>query len=215
MHAIVLLSGGLDSTTVAAHAVLAPDARHLVGGTFGTGIGGGLAVDGRLVHGATGFAGEPGHMVVDPDGPLCPCGQRGCWERYASGAGLAALARRAAEEGRAPGLASAVADASLLRGEHVTALVAEGDAGALAVFDEYAGWVALGVANLIVLLDPEVVVLGGGLIATGDELLGRVRAALAERFPVAVRERDVLVVGSPGGPEAGALGAALLAARSL
>ena len=90
--------------------------------------------------------------------------------------------------------------------------MAQGDPGAVAVFDEYAGWVALGVANLISLLDPEVVVLGGGLIATGDELLSRVGDHLARRFPAATGGREVRIVASPGGPEAGALGAALLAA---
>ncbi|UDY35944.1 ROK family protein [Dermatobacter hominis] len=199
-----------NCAVVAAHAVSAPDARHLVAVTFGTGIGGGLIVDGKLVHGARGFAGEPGHMVVDPSGPRCPCGQHGCWERYASGSGLAWLARTAVERGEAPGLAAAVAAPADLRGEHVTALVAEGDPGAVAVFETYAGWVALGVANLIMLLDPDVVVLGGGVIATGEELLGRVRRIVAERFPAASDSRHVPIVASPGGPEAGALGAALL-----
>ncbi len=63
--------------------------------TIGTGIGGGLVVDGRVRHGAHGFAGEPGHMLIDPSGPLCPCGRRGCWERYASGSGLGRLGRDA------------------------------------------------------------------------------------------------------------------------
>lgn len=199
-----------NCAAVAAHALSAPDARHLVAVTFGTGIGGGLIVDGRLVHGARGFAGEPGHMVVDPTGPLCPCGQHGCWERFASGSGLARLANLAVERGDAPALAAAVGDPADLRGEHVTGLVASGDPGASAVFDTYAGWVALGVANLINLLDPDVVVLGGGVIATGEELLGRVRRVLAERFPAATDGRRVPVLATPGGPEAGALGAALL-----
>jgi len=208
----VVIDNDANCAAVAARALLAEGTRHLVAVTFGTGIGGGLIVDGRLVHGARGFAGEPGHMVVESEGPECPCGQRGCWERFASGAGLAYLARRAVEAGRAPALRSAVADPADLRGEHVTALVADGDAGAIEVFDEYAGYVALGVANLILLLDPEVVVLGGGLIATGDELLDRVRRHLDRRFPAAVADRDVRIVASPGGPDAGAVGAALLAA---
>jgi glucokinase len=199
-----------NCAAVAAHAVSAPEARHLVAVTFGTGIGGGLIVDGRLVHGARGFAGEPGHMVVDPTGPRCPCGQRGCWERYASGSGLAWLARVAVERGEAPALEAAAPSPDDLRGEHVTALLAEGDPGATAVFETYAGWVALGVANLITLLDPDVVVLGGGVIATGEELLSRVRRIVGERFPAASGARDVPIVASPGGPEAGALGAALL-----
>jgi glucokinase len=206
----VVADNDANCMALAARALVAPGARDLVAVTFGTGIGGGLIVDGRLVHGARGYAGEPGHMVVEWDGPPCPCGQRGCWERFASGPGLAYLARRAVAAGRAPALAAAVADPGDLRGEHVTALVVDGDAGAIAVFDEYAGYVALGVANLVALLDPELVVLGGGLIATGDELLGRVRRHLDERFPAAMAGRDLPVVASPGGPEDGAVGAALL-----
>lgn len=206
----VVVDNDANCTAVAAHAMSAPDSRHLVAVTFGTGIGGGLIVDGRLVHGARGFAGEPGHMVVDPEGPLCPCGQHGCWERYASGSGLAWLARLAVERGDAPALAAAVGDPADLRGEHVTELLHTGDPGVTAVFDTYAGWVALGVANLINLLDPDVVVLGGGVIAMGEELLGRVRAFVAERYPAASDGRDVPIIGAPGGPEAGALGAALL-----
>lgn len=206
----VVVDNDANCAAVAAHALSAPEARHLVAVTFGTGIGGGLIVDGRLVHGARGFAGEPGHMVVDPGGPLCPCGQRGCWERYASGSGLARLARLAVEAGDAPALEAAVPDRSALRGEHVTALLRAGDPGAIAVFDTYAGWVALGVANLVNLLDPDVVVLGGGMITTGEELLGRVRSIVAERYPAASDHRHVPIIGSPGGPEAGGLGAALL-----
>ena len=73
---------------------------HVVLVTLGTGIGGGIVVDGRLQHGAHGFAGEPGHMVVDPDGPLCPCGRHGCWERYASGNGLGVPGPRGGHAGR-------------------------------------------------------------------------------------------------------------------
>lgn len=210
----VTVDNDANCVAVAAHDVDAPEARHLVAVTLGTGIGGGLIVDGRLVRGANGFAGEPGHMVVDPEGPRCPCGQRGCWERYASGAGLAWLARRAVEAGDAPALAAAVERPEDLRGEHVTDLVLAGDDGAEAVLETYVGYVALGVANLVVLLDPEVVVLGGGLSAPELQLVDRVNRVLAERYVSAVGEREVRVIASPGGPEAGALGAALLAHAS-
>lgn len=207
----VVVDNDANCVAVAARALEAPSARHLVAVTFGTGIGGGLIVDGRLVHGAHGFAGEPGHMVVDPDGPPCPCGQRGCWERFASGTGLAWLARRAVEAGEAPGVLDAAGSVEAIRGEHVTTLVGTGDAGAEVVFDRYAGYVALGVANLVLLLDPEVVVLGGGLSVEHLGLADRVRRHLRQRFVAATAERSVQVIGSPGGPEAGAVGAALLA----
>ncbi len=207
-----LADNDANCVAVAAHRIVAPGARHLVAVTLGTGVGGGLIVDGELVRGAHGFAGEPGHMVVDPSGPRCPCGQRGCWERYASGSGLAWLARQAVARGAASSVAASAEDPGGVSGELVAALLAAGDAGAAAIFDDYAGWVALGVANLISVLDPDVVVLGGGVIATGDELLVRVRRIVADRFPAAGGRRDVAILAAPGGPEAGAIGAALLVA---
>ena len=89
--------------------------------TLGTGIGGGVIAGGHVVRGASGFAGEIGHMVVDPTGPTCPCGKRGCWERFASGSGLGRLAREAAHAGRLDAVVSlAGGDAESVRGEHVT-----------------------------------------------------------------------------------------------
>ena len=208
----VVTDNDANCVAVAARALLAPDAQHLVAVTLGTGIGGGLVVDGQLVRGAMGFAGEPGHMVVDRNGVLCPCGQRGCWERYASGTALGRLGREAAEAGRGASLVAAAGSVEQITGEHVTALAAAEDPEAVAVLDEFADNVALGVANLLVVLDPEVVVVGGGVIAAGERLLDRVRATLASEYPHAVDRRHVQVLGSPGGPEAGALGAALIAA---
>lgn len=211
----VTVDNDANCAALAARALLAPDAKHLVAVTFGTGIGGGLVVDGKLVRGARGWAGEPGHMVVDPDGPRCPCGQRGCWERYASGHGLGALARRAVAHGRAESiLAEAGGDLDAVRGEHVTALVGRGDPAAEEVFSEYAGWIALGLANLVALLDPEVVVIGGGVSAAGQDLVERVSDQVRRRFPAAFSGRDLRILRTPGGPEAGALGAALCAATT-
>ena len=103
------------------HVGVAVGVRHAVLITLGTGIGGALVVDGRVVRGAAGMAGEPGHMLVDPAGPKCVCGLSGCWERYASGAGLAYLGRQAAGRGDLDGvLATVSGDADRIRGEHVT-----------------------------------------------------------------------------------------------
>lgn len=179
--------------------------------TLGTGIGGGLVRNGELVRGASGFAGEPGHMVVDRDGLACPCGRRGCWEQYASGTGLATLARRAVADGRAPVLADHLAATGALSGEVVVAAARTGDPGALAVMDELGEWVALGVANVVDVLDPSVVVLGGGLVDAGDLLLDPVRRA----YPGAVAGAGIRAVPplrpATLGPSAGAIGAALLA----
>jgi glucokinase len=199
-----------DANCVArtALALRVPRVRHLVAVTLGTGIGGGLVVDGALVRGARGFAGEPGHMVVDPHGPICPCGQRGCWERYASGSSLEDLARRAVASGRGSGLAG---PDGALDGARVTEAASLGVPAALAVMDELAAWIALGLANLIGLLDPELVVLGGGITDAGDVLMEPVRAALGAHPMVGARQVPVEV--APGGPLAGAVGAALAAAE--
>jgi glucokinase len=199
----------------AAHVVDAPDTDFLVAVTFGTGIGGGFVIDGDLVRGEHGFAGEPGHMIVDVDGTACVCGQHGCWEVYASGNGLGRLARQAVEAGRAPSLLAAAGGVvDHVDGPVVGTLVARGDAAAGAVMDEYAGWVAVGLVNLVNLLDPGVIVVGGGVVDLGDALMDRVRAALA-RYPTAVRGRDVAIRPSSLGSRAGGMGAALLAAERL
>lgn len=162
--------------------------------TLGTGIGGAVAIDGRVRTGVHGFAGEPGHMLVDPDGPRCPCGRRGCWERYASGAGLAALA----------------ADAGLvgLRGEEVIDLVRDGDGVARAVVDRFAWWVAAGLASIADLLDPGLLVIGGGLSATSDLWLDAVRTSFVDQT-LGGRHRTTRIEVARTGPAAGAIGAAL------
>ena len=167
---------------------------------LGTGIGGAAVVGGELRRGANGFAGEFGHMVVDPHGPVCPCGLRGCWERFASGSGLAWLAAQH-PSGRFAGA----------RGEEVASAAAEGDADALEVVGSLAGWVALGVANLITAFDPDVVVIGGGLVEMGDLLLDPVRRRLPEVTFAAASRPPVPLLAATLGERAGALGAALLA----
>lgn len=190
----------------------AAGAQHALVVTLGTGIGGGIVTGGHLMVGRNGFAGEIGHMVVDPHGPPCPCGQRGCWERYASGSGLGRLARDAAQAGRAGAVvALAGGDPEAVRGEHVTAAAAAGDEGALEIIRTFSWWLAVGVANLVAAFDPEVVVLGGGMIASADLLLGPAREALGHLVEGGTRYRpEVALVGAQLGERAGAIGAALL-----
>lgn len=188
-------------------------ANHSVTVSLGTGIGAGVTVKGEVLRGANGFAGEAGHMVVDPSGPLCPCGRRGCWERYASGSGLGWLAREAAVAGMAHQVvARAGGDPESVRGEHVTAAAAEGDQEALTVIARFAWWVALGIANLVNVLDSEIVVIGGGLAEAGDLLLDPIRAAYSELVMGSGHREDVPIVAAQLGEKAGAWGAALLAA---
>jgi glucokinase len=192
----------------------AAGSAHAILVTLGTGIGAGIIADGRLLRGAGGFAGEPGHMVIDPVGPPCPCGRRGCWERFASGSGLGRLARDAAAAGRADHLvALAGGDPEDVRGEHVTRGVREGDPESLEIMGQFAWWVAAGLANLVDLLDPEVVVVGGGLAQAGEALLGPVRRSFHDLVLAPHQRGRVSIVAATFGPEAGAIGAALLAGR--
>ena len=189
--------------------------QHAVLVTLGTGIGAGIVVDGRIERGANGFAGEPGHMIVQPNGIPCPCGRRGCWERYASGSGLGRLGREAAAAGRlAAVVALAGGEDEAVRGEHVTAAAQEGDAGALAVMQEFGWWVALGVANLVNILDPEVVVIGGGLVEAGELLLAPVRDAYRGLVMSGDHRPSVPILPAALGEHAGAIGAALLSGYS-
>jgi glucokinase len=151
-------------------------------------------------------------MVVDPSGPRCVCGQRGCWERYASGSGLARLAREAATSGRLPGVVVfAGGDPEGVRSEHVVGAARAGDVQAEAVLDEFAWWVALGLVNLANVLDPEVLVVGGGLGMASDLYLPAVRrhvdGLLYGRADRAVPRIEAAALGE----RAGAIGAALLA----
>lgn len=178
--------------------------------TLGTGIGGAVIMDGAIQRGAHGLAGEVGHMVVDPSGPPCPCGGRGCWERYASGAGLARLAREAALAGSLfEAVALAGGDPELVRGEHVARAAADGDAGALAVMETLGWWVALGLANLVAVLDPERIVIGGGLAAVGEMLFAPVRRLFSELVEGGPHHPEVPIVPAQLGERAGAVGAAL------
>jgi glucokinase len=164
--------------------------------TLGTGVGGGLLLDGNLVRGANGFAGEIGHMVVARGGIECVCGRRGCWERYASGSALGRMGREAG-----------IGD----RGEDVTAAALAGDATALAVFDEFADWFAVGLVNLVHVLDVERCVIAGGLVEAGEVLIDAVRRAFAARIVAPEHRPAVDIVGAELGERAGAVGAALLA----
>ena len=180
--------------------------------TLGTGIGGGIVAGGQLLEGANGYAGEIGHMVVDPNGPPCPCGKRGCWERFASGSGLGRLAREAAHAGQAQRMVElAGGDPEAVRGEHVTQAAVEGDLQALEVIGRFAWWLALGLANLANIFDPQCFVLGGGLVEAGTVLLDPTRLAFHDLVEAADKRPEVAILLAELGERAGAIGAAALA----
>lgn len=183
--------------------------------TLGTGVGGGVISDGRLLTGANGFAGEIGHFTVDVNGPMCACGERGHWEALASGTALGEMARSAAGSGAAPAVLAA-ADGRLddVTGVHVSDAARAGAADALAIVERYAEYVALGLIGLANILDPEIVVVSGGLIAEGEMLLGPVRESFAGRIEGTAHRPTPPIVVAELGDAAGTVGAAMLA-RSL
>jgi glucokinase len=209
----VAVDNDANVATLAEHRVGAgQQVADMVLVTLGTGIGGGVVSGGVLQRGAAGFAGEPGHMVVDPNGPPCPCGRRGCWERYASGGGLGRIARDAAHAGRADRIvALAGGDPESVRGEHVTRGAADGDPQAIELMREFGWWVALGVSNLENLLDPAVIVIGGGLAEAGELLLAPTREAYADLVLAHDHRPPARIVGAELGADAGAVGSVLLA----
>lgn len=194
----------------AAYEELDDTSRVAVMITLGTGIGGGVIANGSVLRGEHGFAGEIGHMVLNPDGPACPCGQHGCWERYASGSGLAYLGQEAALNGSADNLLSRAGGLESIRGEHITDMLGAGDIEVDAIFAKYIEYLALGVANLILAIDPGVVMLGGGISAHGAYLIPALTERLHTHHSTAIDFRRVLITVSPSGPSAGAIGAALL-----
>ena len=190
--------------------------RVVVCVTLGTGIGGGLVVDGSVYRGAYGIACEYGHMTLVPDGRRCACGNLGCWEMYASGRALARDARELARE--SPVAAAAMLELAggspdALEGPVVTAAAAAGDPAATSICTTMGRWLGRGLANLAAVLDPSMFVIGGGVSAAGEIVIRPAREEFAHSLsgrgfrPVAAVELAAL------GPDAGLVGAADLARR--
>lgn len=184
--------------------------------TVGTGLGGAVIADGRLVRGAWGTAAEVGHMRVVPGGVLCGCGLRGCWEQYASGS---ALDRRTREEVAAqPARAAAMlelagGDPSAVRGQLVTQAARVGDPLAVELLAELGRWLGEGTASMAALLDPALVVVGGGVSAAGDLLLGPARDGFVGQLSARGFHPEAEFAIASMGNEAGVVGAADLARR--
>jgi glucokinase len=180
--------------------------------TIGTGIGGGLILGGRPYRGAIGAAGELGHMVIDIDGPPCQgnCPNRGCLESLASGTALAREALRVARERPESALGRALTDGRELAGPLVTELAHDGDEAALEVIGLIGTRLGVGLANYVNIFNPQVIVIGGGVIAAGELLLEPARAVVAERALPPGRD-EVRIVAARFGVEAGMVGAAALA----
>jgi glucokinase len=189
--------GGLAEANLGA----ARGARHALLVTVGTGIGGAVIIDGRVHRGWQGVAGEIGHIIVERDGRPCPCGSRGCWEQYSSGR---ALMRSAAAAGL-----------DVEHGSAVMAAAIEGNQQAQDVLAEIGGWLGIGIASLVAVLDPEIVVVGGGVSSVGDYLLGPAKASFREYLTAAGKRTEPRIVAAAFGPDAGVIGAAELARMGL
>jgi glucokinase len=195
-------------------------ARHaddsMVMFTIGTGVGGGIVLGGELVRGSHGIAAELGHMLAVPDGHVCGCGRLGCIEQYASGSALVRFARAGArqEPQRAAKLLElAGGEVEGINGPMVTAAAKAGDAVSADAFAQLGRWLGMGLADMVQILDPQVLVVGGGVVDAGELLLG----PTTRSFVDALAQRGRLPVGEvrPAelGNRAGVIGAADLARR--
>ncbi len=179
--------------------------------TLGTGIGGGIIIDGGLYCGASGSAGEIGHITIDVNGPRCRCGNTGCWEMFASGTAVAREAMRRIGQGEQ----SAITEIAGSQIENITAEKVEvaarrGDSLAREVILQAATYLGVGMVNLVNIFNPEMIIVGGGMSKMGDLLLEPARQIVKERaFPLAVEA--VRIVPAQLGDDAGVLGAAVFA----
>ena len=162
--------------------------------TLGTGVGGGLFINGELHFGAFGIAGELGHQTVDPDGPTCGCGNPGCMEALT----------------RPPAVAAAAGRPTM---EDVVAGAVDGDRGCLDALERAAMYFGIGLANIVTMIGPDRIVIGGGAATAGDALLGPIRQAVRERV-TPVPPEQIEIVPAELGAGAGAIGAALAAVES-
>jgi glucokinase len=181
--------------------------QHFVMVALGTGVGGALVVGGRLYSGAAGFAGEVGHITVDPRGPLCPCGNIGCLERFT---GAAAIEERARELLRTTGDGGPLRSLSEITPERVAEAARQGDGVALQVLEETGHWLGIAFITLINLLDPECIVVGGGIAQAGAPLFDSILRTVDDRT-MSSTAREVPILPAELGPRAGTAGAGALA----
>jgi glucokinase len=183
--------------------------------TLGTGIGGGVAIGNRVIRGPRQILGEVGHMVLDPDGPRCGCGNHGCFEAFAGRDGIIDRALRKLQDGRPSSLLTRLGDDWRALWGDIPRIVAEeaagGDSVAAEVMHETGVWIGLGICNALVLCDPDIVVLGGGIAAAGDLLLEPIRCTVEARSRISRGKFDVgNIVFAELGSKAGVCGAASL-----
>ena len=187
---------------------------NLIYVTISTGIGGGIIADGKLLLGAKGLAGEFGHQTLVPDGPLCGCGNRGCLEALGSGTAIARMAREAVARGQGQKLLElAQGSVEALDARIVASAARAGDAVAQDILRCAATYVGIGLANVVNILNPELIVLGGGVTRMGELLFDPVREVIAQRAMPAMRA--VRIVPAALGGDVVLFGAVALIANAL
>lgn len=187
--------------------------QHMVMLTLGTGVGGAVIVDGHMLRGGFGVAGELGHMRVVPNGVECGCGQFGCIESYASGTALVRTARELVASGHPSGarLAELAEAAGELTGAQVYQAIVDGDPGARKLLADVGSWTGQAIASLSAILDPEIVVIGGGVSSAGELLLDSIRKSYLLHMPAAGYRPELKIVTAEFVNDAGVVGAADLA----
>jgi glucokinase len=187
--------------------------KHYCGITLGTGVGGGIVVAGKILHGVEGMAGEVGHMVINPKGPLCGCGGRGCLEVYASGTGIRRMALEAIEKGKGKGILKwSGGDPQQMTSANIFEAAKSGNVTAKRIFNEMGKHLGLGLINLIHLFNPEKIVIGGKVCRAWDYFIGSVMEIVQERSMKGPREK-LEIVKAKCGDDAGMLGAAYSALK--
>ncbi len=182
--------------------------KNLVLFTLGTGIGGGIIADGKVYLGASGGAGELGHTTIDAGGPECGCGNTGCLEMLASGRAVARDAVRRLKKGEKSTLLDMVnGEIEKITAEHVGEAACNGDSLAVAVLEQAAYYLGIGMVNAVNIFNPEMIVLGGGMAELGDIFIGPGRRMVDERT-FSINARAVRIVRAQLGNEAGVYGAA-------
>lgn len=187
------------------------DSKRFVTVTLGTGVGGGIIHNGKIFHGANGMAGEVGHMSIELNGEPCPCGRKGCWERYASASALKRLTARAIAEHPGSILEQVVAEKGRVSGQSAFIAARRGDPVGQQVCDMYIEYLAAGIVNVINIFQPDTLAIGGGVSNEAEEqLLYPLQRRVAEESIPCNQDKMTRIVRAELGTQAGIIGAALL-----
>ncbi|MBC7190568.1 ROK family protein, partial [Candidatus Aerophobetes bacterium] len=176
---------------------------------IGTGIGGGIVIERKLYFGRQGYAGEIGHQIIDPAGPICGCGNRGCLEAFASAGSIIVQAKEMIKKGKPTLIEKLIGgDLDKITPKIVAQAAREGDAVARKIWEREAFYLGIGIANLVVILNPQAVIIAGGISKAFDLMIDRIKETLRERILIEVDVEKLKILKGKLGDMAGAIGAA-------